>query len=59
MPDPTPEELRDEQAARERQERERSAEAPTTAEERTALRRADKASYLKEKLEEQAEQGTA
>jgi len=53
--DPTTETLRLEQIAREHAERERAEEATTGAEERAAERRADKAAYLREKLEEQAE----
>ena len=53
--DPTTETLRLEQIQREEVERERAEQAPTDAEERSALRRADKAAYLREKLEEQAE----
>jgi hypothetical protein len=40
---------------REIAERERAQEASTPAEERAAGRRADKAAYLREKLEEQAQ----
>jgi hypothetical protein len=53
--DPTTETLRTRQVAREEAERERAAEAGTPAEERAARRRADKAAYLREKLDEQAE----
>jgi hypothetical protein len=53
--DPTTETLRVEQTVRERAERERAAQATTTAEERAAQRRADKAAYLRAKLSEQAE----
>lgn len=53
--DPTTETLRLEQIARERSERERAQDATTDAEERAAERRADKAAYLREKLEQQAE----
>jgi hypothetical protein len=53
--DPTTETLRLEQIQRERDERERAQQAATAAEERAADRRADKAAYLREKLEEQAE----
>jgi hypothetical protein len=52
--DPTTETLRLEQAQREQDERERAERAPTDAQERAAQRRADKAAYLREKLEEQA-----
>jgi hypothetical protein len=53
--DPTTETLRIEQLQRELSERERAEQAPTEPEERAADRRADKAAYLREKLEEQAE----
>jgi hypothetical protein len=53
--DPTTEELRAVQADREERERERAAEAEEPAEERAATRRAEKAAYLREKLEDQAE----
>ena len=52
--DPSTETLRIEQIERERSERDRSEHASTEAEEKAATRRADKASYLKDKLEEQA-----
>ncbi|MEA2129752.1 MAG: hypothetical protein QOJ85_2643 [Solirubrobacteraceae bacterium] len=52
--DPTTETLRIEQLRRELAERERAQEATTEAEERAAERRADKAAYLREKLDEQA-----
>ena len=51
--DPTTEELRAIQATRESEERERQAEADDEAVAKAAERRADKAAYLKEKLEEQ------
>jgi hypothetical protein len=53
--DPTTETLRLEQLQREQAERERAQQAATPAEEHAADRRADKAAYLREKLEEQAE----
>ena len=53
--DPTTEELRAVQADREEAERERAEEAAEPAEARAAERRADKAAYLREKLDEQAE----
>ena len=53
--DPTTEELRAIQEVREEQERERAAEAEAPAEARAAERRADKAAYLRDKLDEQAE----
>ncbi|WP_354702128.1 hypothetical protein DSM112329_02481 [Paraconexibacter sp. AEG42_29] len=52
---PVPQELADEQAAREQVERERVRAASTGAEEQAALRRADKAAYLQDKLAEQVE----
>lgn len=52
--DPTTETLRIAQTEREQDERERAAAAPTPADERAATRRADKATYLREKLEDQA-----
>ena len=53
--EPTTETLRLEQLRREAAERERAEQAPTEQEERAAGRRADKAAYLREKLDEQAE----
>jgi hypothetical protein len=53
--DPSTETLRLEQLQRERAERERAAQAATEAEELAAARRAEKAAYLREKLDEQAE----
>jgi hypothetical protein len=53
--DPTTETLRIEQLQRELAERARAEQAPTEQEERAAGRRADKAAYLREKLDEQAE----
>jgi len=52
--DPTTETLHLEQLQREKAERERAREASGESEERAAERRADKAGYLREKLEEQA-----
>jgi hypothetical protein len=52
--DPTTETLRIEQLQRELSERQRAEEAPTEQEEHAAERRADKAAYLREKLDEQA-----
>lgn len=56
MPDdePTTETLRLEQVRREQAELKRARDADRPAEERAAGRRADKAAYLREKLEEQA-----
>ncbi len=53
--DPTTETLRIEQLQRELAERARADQAPTPEEEKAAERRADKAAYLREKLDEQAE----
>ena len=50
---PTTQELRLDQIQREREEHARAEEAEMPAEERAAKRRADKAAYLREKLEEQ------
>ena len=52
--DPTTEELRVEQLQRERLEREAAAEGVTPDDTEQHDRRADKASYLREKLEERA-----
>lgn len=52
--DPTTETLRLEQLQREQAERERAEQASTGAEERIADRRADKAAYLRERVDEQA-----
>ena len=53
--DPSTEELRAVQAGREKVERELAEEAPDPREERTHERRADRAAYLRSKLDEQAE----
>jgi len=56
--DPSTEELRTVQAQRERDERERAEQAEQTGEipaVRAHERRADRAAYLREKLDEQAE----
>ena len=53
--EPTTQQLRAVQADREVQERERAEQSPTDAEQLAAVRRADKAAYLKDKLDEQAE----
>ena len=50
---PTTQELRLEQIQRERDEHARAEEADLPAEELAAKRRADKAAYLREKLEQQ------
>lgn len=52
--DPTTEVLRVQQASREQDELARAADAETPGEERAAKRRAEKAGYLKHKLEQQA-----
>ena len=54
MADPTTEEMRLDQIARERAEREQASDSAESAEERTHRRRADRAAYLKEKLDERA-----
>jgi hypothetical protein len=51
--DPTTEKLRLRQLAQERAEREALAQAHSEADAESHLRRADKASYLREKLEQQ------
>ena len=53
--EPTTQELRLDQIEREREEHARAERASEPAEEAAALRRADKASYLEEKLREQEE----
>ena len=53
--DPTTEQLRAVQAHREQEERERAEQAVTDTEQLAAVRRADKAAYLKDKLDEQAD----
>ena len=53
--DPTTEELRIDQLLRERAEREQAAEAPTEEGLGQHARRADKAAYLRERLEERAQ----
>lgn len=50
---PSTQELRLQQIQRERQEREEAKDAPLEEEERSHVRRADKAAYLREKLAEQ------
>jgi hypothetical protein len=54
MPDPTTESLRLDQIERARQEKARAEAAGEQAEEKAHERRADKASYLREKLAERA-----
>ncbi len=51
----TTQQLRAVQSEREQDERERAEQAPTDTEQLAAVRRADKAAYLKDKLDEQAE----
>ena len=55
MPDPKTEELSTDQIQREAIEREQARAAEQRAEERTHARRADKAAYLREKLDERAD----
>jgi hypothetical protein len=54
-PDPITEELRVDQIVREREEAARAREAPLPDEAQQHERRAGKAAYLREKLEERAE----
>jgi hypothetical protein len=54
MADPKTEELRLEQIQRERTEREQAGDAPEPAEEKAHRRRAERAAYLKRKLDERA-----
>jgi hypothetical protein len=54
MPDPKTEELRLEQIQRERSEREQAGDSPEPAEEHAHERRADRAAYLRAKLDERA-----
>jgi hypothetical protein len=54
MADPKTEELRLDQIQRERTEREQASESSEPADERTHRRRADRAAYLKSKLDERA-----
>ena len=53
--EPTTQELRLDQIQREREEHARARDASTPDEAHAAQRRADKAAYLKQKLEEQEE----
>ena len=53
--EPTTQQLRAVQSDREQEQRERAEQAPTDTEQLAAIRRADKAGYLKDKLDEQAE----
>jgi hypothetical protein len=54
MPDPKTEEMRVEQLERERRERDDARDATEAAEEKTHDRRAERAAYLREKLDERA-----
>ena len=54
MADPKTEEMRVVQVARERSERDRAGEAEEPAEEQAHRRRADRAAYLKQKLDQRA-----
>ena len=54
MPDPKTEEMQVEQIRREAEERDQADDATERAEQRTHERRADRAAYLKEKLDERA-----
>jgi hypothetical protein len=54
MPDPKTEELRVETVQRELAAREQAEDAPEPAEERTHARRAERAAYLRKKLDERA-----
>jgi hypothetical protein len=54
VPDPKTEEMRLDQIKRERSERDQARESDEPAEERTHKRRADRAAYLREKLDERA-----
>lgn len=54
MPDPKTEEMRLEQLQKERSERSQARESHEDAEEHTHKRRADRAAYLKRKLDERA-----
>ncbi len=53
--EPTTQQLRAVQSEREAEQRDRAEQAPTDTEQLAAVRRADKAAYLKDKLDEQAE----
>jgi DNA-binding TFAR19-related protein (PDSD5 family) len=54
MPDPKTEEMRLEQLQKERSERSQARDSTEDAEEETHKRRAQRAAYLKEKLDERA-----
>jgi hypothetical protein len=53
--EPTTQQLRAVQSEREAEQRDRAEQASTDTEQLAAVRRADKAAYLKDKLDEQAE----
>jgi hypothetical protein len=55
MPDPETQELRLEQIRREQEEHEQARDAGEPAEEQTHSRRAQRAAYLREKLNKRAE----
>ncbi len=54
MPDPKTEEMQLDQLQKERTEREQATDSHEAADEHTHERRADRAAYLREKLEERA-----
>jgi hypothetical protein len=54
MPDPKTEEMRLEQLQKESAERDQAGGASEPADEKTHARRADRAAYLREKLDERA-----
>jgi hypothetical protein len=54
MPDPKTEEMRLDQIERERTERDQARSSSDPAEEKTHDRRAERAAYLREKLDERA-----
>jgi hypothetical protein len=54
MPDPKTEEMQLEQLQKERAERDQASEASEPADAKTHGRRADRAAYLREKLDERA-----
>ena len=54
MPDPKTEEMQLEQLQKERTERDQAGEASEPADAKTHARRADRAAYLREKLDERA-----
>jgi hypothetical protein len=54
MPDPKTEEMRLDQIKKERAERDQAGEASEPAEEKAHARRAERAAYLREKLDERA-----